>query len=73
MRKVQKEIADIILRSQEESGMTRKEFAAHIGVSPKSLDYWRNGQRIPRNIEIIDRVLSKIGKTVTLGQRRETF
>lgn len=69
MRQVQKEIADAITAAQEESGMTQKEFAGHIGVSTKILAYWKNGKRIPRDIEVADKALAGAGKTVTLGKR----
>ena len=69
MRQIQNEIAEIILQAQEESGLTQKEFADQAGVSTKSLAYWKTGQRIPRDIELIDGILQKIGKTVILGKQ----
>ncbi len=69
MRQVQKEIAQIVQDAQKESGMTQKEFAIYIGVSTKCLAYWKTGDRIPRDIELVDKALNKMGKTVVLGKQ----
>ncbi len=68
MRQVQKDVAEIVLQAQLDSGMTQKDFADHIGVSVKALAYWKAGKRIPRDLELIDRILYKLGKTVTIGR-----
>lgn len=70
MRQVQKDVADLILQAQADSGMTQKDFARHIGISTKALAYWKTGKRIPRDLELIDKALYQIGKTIVLGEDR---
>ncbi|MDD7023459.1 MAG: helix-turn-helix domain-containing protein [Oscillospiraceae bacterium] len=61
------ESADKIRRLREQTGMTRKDFSIHIGISLRTIEDWEAGRRrppeyIPRLIEFQLKYEKLIGK-----------
>lgn len=66
--KIQQDIVKIISESKKKPFAIAKES----GCSGRALTYWLKGERVPRDIEVIDRVLNALGYKLILAKRGDT-
>ena len=62
-------IGERIKQCRLEHGMTQKDLAERMGISPIGISQYENGKRIPK-IETIDRIASAIGVDPTYLSKR---
>ena len=62
------EFAVLLKEAHSKSGLTNKEFAAKLRTSTAVIWRWEKGLHVP-TIEMADKVLKALGKTMTIGGR----
>ncbi len=65
--KVSREFANILRTARIESGLTNQAFADKLGTSTAVVWRYEQCDHTP-NIETVDRMLKKLGKTMTIGK-----
>lgn len=66
--KASSEFANILRTAHLESGMTNQEFADKLGTSTAVVWRYEQCDHTP-NIETVDRMLKKLGRTMILGKK----
>ena len=60
------EIVRILKEERLDRGLSYNKFGELIGCTGRAVSYWEQGQRIPRDIEVIERVLNNPGYEILL-------
>lgn len=58
---IQDKIRKLIAEERKKRAVTYAAFAREAGCTDRAISYWENGQRTPRDIETIERVLHNLG------------
>lgn len=65
------EIVKILKEERLNRGLSYSKFGELIGCTSRAVSYWEQGQRIPRDIEVIDRVLTNLGYEISIKKKGE--
>jgi len=60
-------VVEILKEEREKRGMSYYAFAKLIGASDMAVRYWEIGERIPKDLEVVNQILLKLNRTITLG------
>lgn len=63
------EIVNILQSERLNRGLSYNKFGKLIGCTGRAVSYWEQGQRIPRDIEVIERVLNNLGYEITIKEK----
>lgn len=63
------EIVKILKVERLDRGLSYNKFGELIGCTGRTVSYWEKGQRIPRDIEVIERVLNNLGYEILIKKK----
>lgn len=63
------EIVKILKEERLDRGLSYNKFGELIGCTGRAVSYWEQGQRIPRDIEVIERVLNSLGYEMVIKKK----
>lgn len=66
---ISREIVNILQAERLNRGLSYNKFGELIGCTDRAVSYWEQGQRIPRDIEVIERVLNNLGYEIVIRQK----
>ena len=66
---ISNEIANILQAERINRGLSYNKFGGLIGCTGRAVSYWEQGQRVPRDIKVIERVLTNLGYEILIKKK----
>lgn len=63
------EIVNILQAERLNRELSYNKFGELIGCTGRAVSYWEQGQRTPRDIEVIERVLNNLGYEILIKKK----